>query len=526
MGAALWPLEAINPSKPQDFAALAVLHRNALAVLSGDEQEVAVAFEGSAGSALLRAFDELTGDAEAAKASGLMVQLNDYPDVFQTAFADRMVRRPEAVGAQLRIYGPLEARLTQNDRVILGGMVEGIWPPTPRIDPWLSRPMRHQLKLDLPERRVGLSAHDFAQLLGTSEVVLSRAAKVGGAPAVASRFLQRLQAVAGAARWAAAKAAGDAYVHYADELDRPASVTPVTQPAPKPPRAARPLKLSVTAIEDWLRDPYTIYAKYILRLAPLDPVDMPLSAADRGSAIHEALGEFTQTFPAGLPADPARTLREIGAKHFAPLMDRPEARALWWPRFHRIANWFANWEIGRRINVAGIEAEIRGEIPIHLGDGRTFILSARADRIERRTDRSFAILDYKTGHPPTGKQVRMGLSPQLTLEAAILRAGGFEGIAAGSSVSELVYVKLSGNNPPGVEKVLELKRDRAEQPQLPDDAADEALAKFEILIRKFENEATPYTSLNLSMWSNRYGSFDDLARIKEWSAAGSAGAES
>ena len=124
-----------------------------------------------------------------------------------------------------------------------------------------------------------------------------------------------------------------------------------------------------------------------------------------------------------------------------------------------------------------IDAEVRGEMPIPLGGDRTFFLSARADRIERRNDRTFAILDYKTGQPPTGKQVRMGLSPQLTLEAAILRAGGFKGIAAGASVSELTYVRLSGNNPPGEERVLELKRERNEEPQHPDDAADEARAQ-------------------------------------------------
>jgi ATP-dependent helicase/nuclease subunit B len=402
-------------------------------------------------------------------------------------------------------------------------MVEGVWPPSPRIDPWLSRPMRHELGLDLPERRIGLSAHDFAQLLGADEVILSHAAKVGGAPAVASRFLHRLEAVAGAERWKAAEARGKVYLDYAHELDRPDKVTPIAQPAPTPPREARPTKLSVTAIEDWLRDPYTIYAKYILRLAPLDPVDMPLSAANRGSAIHEALGEFTKNFPDALPDDPASVLRRIGATHFAPLMEHPEARALWWPRFLRIANWFTNWETERRLNVARVEAETRGEIAIHLDGGRKFILSARADRIEHRRDRTYAILDYKTGQPPTGKQVRMGLSPQLTLEAAILREGGFADIPAGSSVSELVYVKLSGNNPPGDERVLELKIERGDEPQFPDDAADEARRKLEILIRKFENEATAYTSLNLSMWSNRYGSYDDLARIKEWSAAGGLG---
>jgi ATP-dependent helicase/nuclease subunit B len=519
---ALAPLESIDPSKPHDFSELAKLHRDILMALTRNENKVAIAFEGPQGLALSKAFDDLLGIIAEDKAprSGLMVSLGDYPEVFQAAFGDRIVRRPEAAGAHLRIYGQLEARLTESDRVILGGLVEGVWPPAPRNDPWLSRPMRHELGLDLPERRIGLSAHDFAQLLGADEVILSHAAKVGGAPSVASRFLHRLEAVAGETRWEAAKAAGEKYIHFASELDRPQKVEPIPQPMPKPPRAARPLKLSVTAIEDWLRDPYTIYAKHILKLEPLDPVDMPLSAADRGSAIHDALGDFTQAHKTALPDDPAGVLRRIGEKHFAPLMDRPEARALWWPRFLRIASWFAGWEAERRLNVRTIDAEIRGEIPIRLDNGRTFTLSARADRIEHRTDRTYAVLDYKTGAPPTGKQVRMGLSPQLTLEAAILREGGFEGIAAGASVSELLYVRLSGNNPPGKSILLELKVNKGDQPQFPDDAADEARRKLEALIRAFENEDQAYTSLNLSMWSNRYGAYDDLARIKEWSALG------
>jgi ATP-dependent helicase/nuclease subunit B len=517
---AIAPLENLAAAKPHDFAALAEQHRNVLMKLSRDEQGVALAFEDHQGLVLASAFDDLLDEGAS---SGLTVTLADYPQLFQTAFGDRVVRRPEVAHAQLRIYGPLEARLTHSDRVILGGLVEGVWPPAPRIDPWLSRPMRHALGLDLPERRIGLSAHDFAQLLGAEDVILSHATKVGGAPAVASRFLHRLEAVAGEERWNAAIDAGERYVRFAAELDRPDAIEPVKQPAPKPPRAARPQRLSVTAIEDWLRDPYTIYAKYILRLEPLDPVDMPLSAADRGSAIHDALGEFTQSYATTLPADPAAVLRAIGEKYFAPLMERPEARALWWPRFKRIADWFAGWEAARRRDIGAIAAEIRGEISIRLDNERSFVLSARADRIECRRDGTYVILDYKTGQPPTGKQVRMGLSPQLTLEAAILREGGFAGVPTAKSVSELSYVRLSGNNPPGEQKPLELKINKGDTPQTPDAAADYARQELEKLIRAFEDEAQGYTSLNLSMWSNRYGSYDDLARIKEWSAAGGLG---
>jgi ATP-dependent helicase/nuclease subunit B len=515
--AALAPMESLSSARPYDLAEIATRHREVLIALSKDADGIAAAFEQQEGLALASAFDDLLSER---KQSGVVVTLSDYPEVFQTAFADRAVRRPEKAGAMLQIYGPLESRLMQADRVIVGGLIEGVWPPAPRTDPWLSRPMRHELGLDLPERRIGLSAHDFAQLLGTENVILSHSAKAGGAPAVASRFLHRLEAVAGEERWEAAKEAGGQYVHFALALDAADAVRPVAQPAPSPPLATRPLKLSVTAIEDWLRDPYTIYARHILKLEPLDPVDMPLSAADRGSAIHDALGEFTKTFARELPADPERKLREIGLIYFAPLMERPEARALWWPRFQRIIRWFSEWEADRRGDIAAIEAEIKGEIAIPLDNERTFYLSARADRIERRADGSFAILDYKTGAPPTGKQVRMGLSPQLTLEAAILREGGFEGIDAGSSVGELAYVRISGNNPPGKYEALKLKI-KNEPPQSPDEAAGYARAQLEALIRKFETE--PYRSLNLPMWTNRYGRYDDLARIKEWSAAGGLG---
>ena len=525
LSAALSPLEDIRRGKSHDLIDYAACHYDVIKHLSADDTGTPVAFDGPDGNTLSKAFDDLfqasaSTDGDKPLPSGLVLDLTDYPDVFQTAFGDRIVRRPQLAASHLRIYGPLEARLTECDRVILGGLVEGVWPPAPRIDPWLSRPMRHQLGLDLPERRIGLSAHDFAQLLGTREVILSRAAKAGGAPAVASRFLHRLEAVAGADSWAQAKDRGATYVRYANELDRPQNVAPAPRPEPKPDVALRPLKMSVTEIEDWLRDPYTIYAKRILRLTPLDPVDMPLTAADRGSAIHEALGEFTSRFAIELPDDIADALRKIGDKHFAPLMERPEARALWWPRFLRIADWFSGWETRRRLNISRVDAETRGEIPISLGNGRTFVLLARADRIEHRADRTYAILDYKTGQPPSAKQVRLGLSPQLTLEAAILRKGGFETIPANSSVSELVYVRLSGNNPPGKATVLELKINKGDTPQPPDDAADEALQKLEGLIRTFENKETPYRSVVLPMWENRYGNYDDLARIKEWSAIG------
>jgi ATP-dependent helicase/nuclease subunit B len=506
---AIAPLEALS-SAPLSFAELAAGHCDVVAALSRDERGEPAAFAGNDGVKLYEAFDDI---ARANTAAGFLVAQTDYAELFRIAIADRMVRRPEGPYVRVRIYGPLEARLQHVDRVVLGGLVEGVWPPETRPDPWLSRPMRHALGLDLPERRISLSAHDFAEALGADEVVLAYPAKLAGTPTVISRFVQRLAAVAGEQRWEQAREKGRTYLAWARSLDHPAEIKRMDKPAPRPPRAARPTALSVTEIENWLRDPYTIYAKHILKLRELDAVDLPPGAADRGIVIHGALSEFTKTFAAALPADPAGALIEIGARHFATLDDYPEARAFWWPRFQRIAHWFAGWETRRRALVKTVKAETSGQIEIPLGE-RVFTLRGRADRIEELAGGGHAILDYKTGQVPTEKQVRIGVSPQLTLEAAILRGGGFRDIAADASVTELVYVALKGGEPAGEERRIEFKEGDA------DIHADRALAKLKAVAARFEDEQQPYLPLVLSMWKNRYGTYDHLARVKEWSVGG------
>ena len=182
----------------------------------------------------------------------------------------------------------------------------------------------------------------------------------------------------------------------------------------------------MTAIEDWLRDPYTIYAKHILRLSRSIPSTCRFGGADRGSAIHDArrIHPDVRHRPARRSA---RRLRAIGEKYFAALMERPEARALWWPRFLRIARWFADWENARRGDIAALDAEIRGEIAIPL-DGRARSCCRRAPTGSNAAATAAMPSSTTRPAPPTGKQVRMGLSPQLTLEAAILREGGFAGM--------------------------------------------------------------------------------------------------
>jgi ATP-dependent helicase/nuclease subunit B len=377
--------------------------------------------------------------------------------------------------------------------------------------------MRRTLGLDLPERRIGLSAHDFAQALGAPEVILTRSAKLGGAPTVASRFTQRLAAVAGKERWQAALARGAHYVELARALDVPADAPqPAARPAPKPPREARPKSLSVTEIEVWLRDPYSIYAKHVLGLRPLDAIDTPPGARDRGTVIHGAVGDFTAHFKDRLPDDVVTELLRLGEARFAALEDFPDAKAFWWPRFQRIARWFSGFERERRADLVRLDAEIQGKVDIPTSDG-VFTLHTRADRIEHRADNTYAIVDYKTGRVPSPKEVRVGLSPQLTLEAAILRNGGFNEIAKDGSVSELLYVSLRGLEPAGDRKPIEWKD------TVPDAEADLALRRLSDVVAKFDDPDTSYLSRERPMFQRRgFGDYDHLARVKEWSLSGGA----
>ena len=492
--AALAPLETMDKA-PQPFSVIAERHQQALLKLGGITDELA------------KAFDDIL------EAGSLVIAPGDYGELFHAALAERKVRRPEA-DVRVRIYGAIEARLQSVDRLVLGGLVEGVWPPETRADPWLNRPMRRTLGLDLPERRIGLSAHDFAQALGAREVVLTRAAKLGGAPTVASRFVQRLAAVVGETRWKAALGRGARYVDLAKKLDDAGAARPMLRPDPRPPLAARPTsRLSVTEIDELLSDPYTIYANRVLKLQPLDTIDTPPGAADRGTLIHDSIGEFATTYRDAMPPDPVAALREIGERHFRPLADFPEAKAFWWPRFLRIAEWLARFETTRRVQLARLDAEIGGSLAIPFAGGE-FKLTVRADRVEHLKSGQFVILDYKTGAPPSDKQVRTGLSPQLTLEAAILRHGGFENIPAGGSVAELLYVRLRGGAVAGEERRIKFDNGT------PDTQAERALEKLTGVLALFADEGNPYYSLMHPMWSNHYGTYDHLARVQEWSLTG------
>lgn len=513
--AALEPLCQLG-ERALPFSKLLGAHRAALSALGFDTAT------GNDAEKLAEILDELA----AAPAGHFALTLADYAEAFTALLAGTPLRAPLDEEAAIRILGPIEARLVSFDRVVLGGLNEGVWPTGAKTDAFLNRPMRRALGLNVPERRIGLSAHDFVQMLGTRDVIVTRARRQGGAETVASRSWQRLAAVASEAAWRSAVIRGEHFVSLARALDRPSSAPrPIEKPAPRPPLAARPKRLSVTEIEDLVRDPYTIYARHVLKVFPLEEIDADPGVAERGIVLHDALARFTEKFPQALPRDVLEQLIAVGKEAFLPYSDFPGAKAVWWPRFERIASWFAGAEQARRREIDRIRAEIRGELSFE-ANGFPFTLSAKADRVEARKDKAVAILDYKTGTPPSLPQAITGLAPQLPLEAAIAREGGFKDVAKASHIAEIGVFHLSGGNPPGRFVSLNPENAKGAARKLPeqhgietcDQLANFALARLKTLIAHYANPNSPYRPIPRPKWKKRYGSYDHLARIKEWAS--------
>ncbi|HEX6092022.1 MAG TPA: double-strand break repair protein AddB, partial [Dongiaceae bacterium] len=431
-----------------------------------------------------------------------------YPALLQALIGGAVLRPRYGRHPRLAIWGPLEARLQQSDLLILGGLNEGTWPAEPAADPWLSRPMRRNLGLPAPDRRIGLAAHDFAQACGAGQVLLTRSLRVEGTPTVPSRWLLRLDGLLRTIGIEPETLLDLDWRAWQAMLDRPAAVKAVERPAPCPPVAARPRKLSVTEIETWRRDPYAIYARRILKLEALDPLDAEIGAAERGTVIHQALDEFVRRYPGPLPDDALAQLTEIGNRCFGPMLSRPSLWAFWWPRFLRIAEWFIAEDGPRRAGLLASHAEVRGRWEMTTPSG-LFILSAKADRIDQRRDGAWEIIDYKTGGVPPKKEIDRGLSPQLPLEAAMLSAGAFDGLPAGE-VAALAYWRLSGGEAAGTN--LEIKGDVA---KLTQEAAD----GLRNLIEAFAQPPNRYLSLPDADAAPRFSDYEHLARIREWSVA-------
>lgn len=481
---------------------LAEAHAATAETLARDEAGALPLWNGDAGEALTLFLSQLIDGG-----GGLDIDAQAYPAFYRNLLSGQAVRPRGPAHPRLSIWGQLEARLQQPDVMILGSLNEGTWPRAQEAGPWLSRPMRARLGLSPPERRIGLSAHDFAQALSAKSVFLTRALKVDGVPTVPSRWVQRLQALVSASDLSHRLAPAQPWAAWARARDAVETFEPARPPRPCPPVAARPKMLSVTQIERWIANPYEIFARHVLKLEPLSAIDAAPDAAMRGTAFHQILNLFAVQYAEALPDDIEGSLNEIADALFETFGDGPSMQAFWRPSFRRFARWFAATEPRRRADVLHSHSELRGALVLPSG----FKLTARADRIDELQDGRVVVYDYKTGTPPNPKHVTELYAPQLPLEAAIAEAGGFAPLGT-RDVDRLVYIHASGRQEGGEEQTAST--------EAPSSLSARALEQLKVLVTYFEDPETPYEVKRRAApafeSTYRYDDYEHLARVQEW----------
>lgn len=430
-----------------------------------------------------------------------------YSVLLDTMMSGVTYRPRYGMHPRLRILSPIEARLQQADLVILGGLNEGSWPSESLGDPWMSRPMRAAFGLPDAVQSVGQEAHDVAGLFSAPKVVLTRATKVDGSPALPSRWLLRLGAVLSALRLPPDTITDDRWLDWVTAIGISEERYLTSQPAPCPPVEARPRELAVSWIERLMRDPYSVYAAKILGLRRLDPLDEDPSAIDFGNIIHTALERYTKEWQEASQQELLERLLACGREAMAPLADRPAVMIFWWPRFEQIAHWFVEEDAKRRNQGSGpIHAEVSGEWQWEAPAG-LFALKATADRIEEQRQ-GVSIHDYKTGEPPSNSAVNSGMSPQLSLEALLWKRGGFLQAGINQTVQQLAYWKLSGGDPAG--KIQWVANGKLSA------LIEEAEQGVKALIAAFDNPATPYYCCPDPTNELKHSDYEHLSRAAAW----------
>jgi ATP-dependent helicase/nuclease subunit B len=442
-----------------------------------------------------RAAADLLAELEEAAAHGPeRIAPSALPGLIAAMMDQVAVRPPYGQHPRIFIWGLIEARLQQADLMILAGLNEGSWPALPAPDPWLAPRIRAELGLPSLEHRIGLAAHDFACALGAPRVLVTRARRAGRSPAVASRFWLRIEAMTGGVTRAHSQ------TRWARAIDAPRRRLHVDRPAPAPPAALRPRKLWVTDVDRLKADPYAFYAKRMLGLRPLDALDADPDAAWRGSAVHAVL----EAWMVEDGCEPARL-----APRAARLLDdpaiHPMLRALWQPRLmEAIAFIEEEMAKGRGEGRLPLRAEAEGEA--QLGG---IILCGVADRIDRCDGSGLAIVDYKTGKPPSRRAVDEGFSLQLGLLGLIARSGGFEGLPGAPARFE--YWSLAKDKGKFGYVVAADRRSGIGPSAFVDQAARHFLAAAE----KWLTGAAPFTA-KLNPAYAPYGDYDQLMRLDEW----------
>ena len=430
----------------------------------------------------------------------------DYNRTVNAIFSDHEVRNSHISHDNIFIWGTLEARGNGADLLILGSLNEGIWPAQPDPDQWMNRKMRKDAGLLLPERRIGLAAHDFQQAVGVKEVWITRSKRNSESETTPSRWLSRLINLLEGLNSNGGKLAldnmrirGAQHLSLINELEKTRQIKKPCRPEPVPPVKVRPKKLSVTEIKTLIRDPYSIYVRRILKIEPLERLDKFSAYALRGIVYHSIFEKFMVSWHDDADLDwHIEKLKETASDIIKVSTSNKILQKFWMKGINDISVSFINDERKRHQEATPIAFEQSGKLIIK---DINFEISGKVDRVDLKKNGAAIIYDYKSGTLPSLKQ-QVSYDKQLYLLSLILQKGGFKGIT-NFKIDTAYFVPIKPN---------------AKEVQIPTHL--ESLEEFELklgkLLSAYLKPVTGFKARRALFLKEDYSPYDQISRYGEW----------
>ncbi|WP_341764556.1 PD-(D/E)XK nuclease family protein [Candidatus Tisiphia endosymbiont of Beris chalybata] len=329
--------------------------------------------------------------------------------------------------------------LLKFDLVILADFNQGRGSSYSSINKWVNEKTLQELQITVTKTKNSIYQYFFYLLLHNTEVIITRAKRQNGKSGVLpSNLLLKLAFLLGN------QLIKQTSIITNNNLGivRPDNINPTNKQdyiySPVFPNI-----LSATNIEMLIRNPYSFYAKTILKLRAREIIGQDPKISEFGIFIHKILEQYSTNYDDSTP-DPLQLILDI-SDGIAQNTTLPlYTKKIWQTKFIPIAKSFIEFDEERRKHFKYIYPECRGEMSLTIA-GQELKIIAVADRIEVNEKKQAVIIDYKTGTLPNKQDVELGLSPQLIIEALILREGGF-GIQV-AEIQQIMYVKLSSSPP-------------------------------------------------------------------------------
>ena len=495
-------LSFFKEDKPVSFQKILLLHLQTAEQLatSSDRTGIERLWQSDAGETAYHFFTDLIEHADIIGE----VLPSRYTEILTFLMSSVSIRAKYGMHPRLDILGPIEARFSHPDVCIIGGLNEGIFPSVPDTGPWLSRQMRHLIGLPSPEADIGTQSMDFAHCFCASEVYLTRSLKADGSQTIPSRFISRLEAVLSGANinWQIQKPI------IARLIDCPTTYEKTERPSPVPSKELRPTKLSVTNIKRLVTNPYGIYARYILRLFPLNELEQFSDRSMYGTALHKAFEKIIKEN--GSNFDYNMLLDEIELQ-LKELNMTESTLNLYRPRLKKVAQFVVEQQRLKAPHIQQTFCETEGQFTFPLEDGTPFTLTAKADRIDFYKNKSIEIIDYKTGSVPSIADIHRGYEPQLPLEGLIAMQNGFSELPHKPTDISLKFWKVSGTGLGGtIQNIVKQKSNLTDN-----DIIQSSFEGLKHILNAYNNDTKPYEA-HVVPNLTKYDDYEHLARVKEW----------